>query len=405
MASARRPGRARLPRAIVALGLTSLFTDTASDMIVPMLPVFLASIGASAAMLGLIEGAAEATASFLKLGSGWLADRTTRRKPIVLFGYGLASIVRPLIGLAWLPAQVLAIRVADRVGKGVRTAPRDVMIAAAAPPGESGRAFGFHRAMDHAGAVIGPLLATALLALGVTMRGVFLFAAIPGALAILALLTVREPETEGAAGAVATKGEAPTIARSGAPAIPRSLRSYLVILAVFALGNSSDTFLLLRAQQLGVDVALIPTLWAVLHVSKVVSTWLGGDLADRVPRPRLVGIGWGVYAVTYLALGLASEAWHAWAIFVVYGAYHGLTEPAEKAMVKDLAPEGARGRAFGLYHFVIGVTAIPAGLLTGLLWDTFDPLVALATGAALAGVSGALLAWWTMRAPVATASS
>lgn len=381
---------------MIALGLTSFFTDVGSDMIAPLLPLFLASLGASAAMLGLIEGAAEATASLLKLASGWLADRTARSKPLVLFGYGIASVARPLMAIAAVPWHVLAIRVVDRVGKGVRTAPRDVILAASAMPGESGRAFGFHRAMDHAGAVVGPLLATALLALGFSMRGVFALAAIPGALALLALFTVREPEVEAAP--VVAAGET-----SARPAIPRSLRGYLVILGVFALGSSSDAFLLLRAQQLGVEIELIPILWAVLHVSKVVSTWVGGGLADRQPRTRLVAIGWGVYAATYLALGFATEAWHAWALFVVYGAYYGLTEPAEKAMVKDLAPPEARGRAFGLYHFVIGVTAIPAGLLTGLLWQEISPRVALATGAALAAASAFLLAAWARRArPLAT---
>ncbi|AKF10173.1 MFS transporter [Sandaracinus amylolyticus] len=392
MASPRSPtSRARLPVAVIALGLTSFFTDVASDMIVPLLPAFLATLGASTAMLGLIEGAAEATASFLKLGSGYVADRAPRKKPLVVVGYAIATFARPLIALAAIPAHVLAIRVVDRVGKGVRTAPRDAMIAAAAEPGEAGRAFGFHRAMDHAGAVVGPLVATALIALGLTVRGVFAAALIPGVIALLCVLSVREPAPEAMPVA---KGEAPTIA---GPAVPRSLRGYLGILALFALGNSSDAFLLLRAQDLGVPVAMIPVLWAVLHVSKVASTWIGGDLADRVPRPRLVAIGWIVYALTYLALGVATEAWQAWVIFVVYGAYHGLTEPAEKAMVKDLAPPSARGRAFGLYHFVIGVTAIPAGLLTGWIWEAFGPLHALGLGALIAAISGALLIAWDAR--------
>lgn len=394
--------RGRLPGAIIALGWTSFFTDVGSDMVVPLLPMFLASLGASAAALGAIEGAAEATASFLKLGSGFFADRTVRKKPIVLFGYGIATAARPLIALAMAPWHVLAIRVIDRVGKGVRTAPRDVMIAAHAAPGESGRAFGFHRAMDHAGAVVGPLVATGLLALGFSTRAVFAFAIVPGVFAILALLTVREPPVAGDAHADRpTRASQPTSEPNEhvqpQRAISRSLRLYLGVLAVFALGSSSDAFLLLRARDLGVALELVPVLWALLHVSKVVWTWLGGELADRIPKPRLVAFGWAVYALTYLALALAAEAWHVWVIFVGYGIYYGLTEPAEKAMVKELAPSWAHGRAFGFYHFVIGITAIPAGLLTGLLWQEVSPFAALMTGAALAIVSSFLLTFWSAR--------
>jgi MFS family permease len=386
--------RAPLPRAVILLGLTSLFTDVSSEMILPLLPMFLASMGAGATMLGAVEGAAEATASFLKLGSGWIADRSARKKPLVLAGYTIATVARPLMAIAAIPAHVLAIRVIDRVGKGIRTTPRDVMIASAAPIGETGRAFGFHRAMDHVGAVLGPLIATALLAIGWQLRDVFWLAAIPGVLAVLCVVLVREPPPGAPAPAAERDESAPLVAAGDRPGLPRRLGGYLAILALFALGNASDAFLLLRARDLGVEPAAIPLLWAVLHVSKVASSWLGGDLADRVRRPRLIAIGWGVYAASYLALGVASETWHAWAIFAVYGVYHGLTEPAERALIKDLVPESARGRAFGLYHFVVGVTAIPAGLLTGWLWDAFGALVALAAGAICAAVSGIALALW-----------
>lgn len=391
--------RARLPTAVIALGMTSLFTDVASDMIVPLLPAFLVSMNASAAMIGLVDGAAEATASFVKLGSGWLADRMPRKKPLVLFGYGVAAVVRPLMAFATLPVHVLTIRVVDRIGKGVRTAPRDVMLAAAAAPGETGRAFGFHRAMDHAGGVLGPLAAAGLLALGWQVRDVFWAAWVPGVIAVLFVLVVREPASVPLPESSAAKEVPVDVADRAAvtaatSATTSSFRRYLVILAIFALGNASDAFLLLRARDLGVSITAIPLLWGALHVSKVVSSSLAGDLSDRMPRARLIAIGWMVYAASYLALGLAGQAWQVWVIFIVYGAHHGLTEPAEKALVKDLAPEGARGKAFGLYHFVIGVTAIPAGLLTGLLWDAFDPFVALATGAALSGVSAMLILGW-----------
>lgn len=388
--------RARLPTSVLALGVTSFFTDVGSEMIFPLLPAFIAALGGGAAFLGLIEGAADALSSLLKLASGELADRSERKKPLVLIGYGIAGAVRPLVALAALPWHVLAVRLTDRVGKGIRTAPRDVLLAAAAPPDQVGRAFGLHRAMDHAGAVVGPLIAAGLLGLGLELRDVFLATIIPGALAMVALLVVREPPRS----APPLTGDAPatiddaagTTATAGAERrLPAPLRRYLVALAIFALGNSSDAFLLLRASELGVGTAALPLLWAAFHVVKLVSAYVGGGWADRVPRTRLVLAGWAIYAAAYLAFGLASAAWHAWALFVAYGVFYGLTEPAEKALVKDLAPEAVRGRAYGAYHFVLGACAVPAGLLTGWLWQTWSALVALTAGAALAAVAAVAL--------------
>jgi MFS family permease len=374
----------RLPATVVALGLTSFLTDVGSEMIFPLLPVFVASLGAGTAFLGLVEGAADATSSLLKLASGYVADRAPAKKPLVLLGYGIATFVRPLVALASAPWHVLAVRVTDRVGKGIRTTPRDVLLAAAVPATEVGRAFGFHRAMDHAGAVVGPLLATALLAAGLSMRSVFLAAVVPGMLALLSLLTVREAAAPAQEHVETARGQR----------LPRALRSYLVIVALFALGNSSDAFLLLRARDLGVPIASVPLLWAVFHVAKLVSSYFGGDLSDRVPRVRLVIAGWSVYALTYAAFALAREPWHVWALFVVYGTYYGLTEPTEKALVKDLADASIRGRAYGLYNFTIGITAVPASVLTGWLWQAFGPAVALGMGAAMAIVASlALLTW------------
>jgi MFS family permease len=357
-------------------------------MIFPLLPVFLASLGAGAAFLGLVEGLADATSSLLKLASGYVADRARRKKPLVLFGYGLAALVRPLVAIATAPWHVLAVRVTDRVGKGVRSAPRDVLIAGSVSKEETGRAFGFHRAMDHAGAVIGPLVATALLGLGWPLRRVFWVALVPGVASVLAVLTVRERHSGPAEHEGAPAGAAP-------PRLPGSLRTYLAILLLFSLGNSSDAFLLLRAKDLGVPVASLPLLWTLFHVAKLVSSYLGGDWSDRIARPKLIVSGWMVYAATYLAFGVATQPWHVWALFVVYGSYYGLTEPAEKALVKDLAPPAARGRAYGFYNFIIGVSAVPAGLLTGWLWQTRSPLVALATGAGIAAVASAALVAWS----------
>jgi len=394
------PRPSRLPTAVIALGLTSLFTDVGTELIFPLLPVFLASLGASTTFIGLIEGLADATASFLKLGSGVLADRARRKKPLVWLGYGLATLSRPLVALAATPLHVLLVRVTDRVGKGIRTSPRDALIAAAAPPGQVGRAFGFHSAMDHAGAMLGPLLATALLALGFGLREVFAFALVPGLLALLCLFFAPEPPAPPKLTTAPIDGEL-----GKATPLPRSLVLYLAILFLFSLGNSSDAFLLLRARELGVEVSFIPLLWTALNATKLAAAYVGGSWSDRVPRVRLIVIGWAVYAATYLAFGLAERAWHAWAIFLVYGLYHGLTEPAEKALVKDLAAESSRGRAYGAYHFVIGIAAVPAGVLTGLLWQRFGAFSALATGSALAFASSLALLWWQRLAPPLRASA
>jgi MFS family permease len=372
----------------VALGLTSFFTDVATEMIFPLMPVFVVSLGASATFLGVIEGVAEATASLLKLATGYLSDRLARKKPLVLAGYLLATLSRPLVALATAPWHVLAVRVTDRVGKGIRSAPRDALIAAAAPEGGAGRAFGFHRAMDHAGAVVGPLVATLLLGLGVALRDVFWLALIPGALAVATLLAVREVPTPPAPAAEAAAGR-----------LSPALRGYLVILALFALGNSSDAFLLLRARDLGVPVEAVPLLWALLHGSKVVWSYVGGAYADRMPRTHLIVAGWCIYAFTYLGFGLASAPWQAWLLFAVYGVHHGLCEPAEKALVKDLAPAELRGRAYGFYNFTVGASAIPAGLLTGWLWESLGAFVALAVGAAIAAAAALALVVARPRSP------
>ena len=379
--------RRKLPAAVIALGVTSFFADVGSEMIFPLLPIFLVSLGAAPTFLGLVEGLAEATSSLLKLASGYVADRFSQRKSLVLFGYGIAALARPLVAIATAPWHVLGIRLTDRVGKGIRSTPRDVLIATSAAKGETGRAFGFHRSMDHAGAVLGPIVATALLALGVPLRTVFALAIIPGVLSVLAVTTVREvdapPPALEAASDVRVKKH-----------LPARLRSYLLIVALFALGNSSDAFLLLRARDLGVSVVSIPLLWTTFHVAKLGSSYLGGSWSDRMPRTKLIVSGWVVYAVTYLAFGFATDAWHAWALFVVYGIYYGLTEPAEKALVKDLAPEPVRGRAYGTYNFIVGVMAVPAGLFTGWLWQTWSPRVALAAGAAIAAASSVMLLSW-----------
>ncbi|MFL6262269.1 MAG: MFS transporter [Thermoanaerobaculia bacterium] len=373
------PKRPRLGRNVVALGAVSFLTDVATEMTYPLIPVFLATVlGASATYVGTIEGAAETTAALLKWASGWWSDRVARRKPLVLAGYALASIVRPLIGLAQSAVQVLGIRVADRVGKGIRTSPRDALIADSVDPAIRGRAFGFHNAADNLGAVLGPLIAFAFLRWeGLPLRTVFLLTAIPGALAVLALIFgVREvprtapPKRDGEAGLRTPLGG--------------RFWAYLGVLLLFTLGNSTDAFLLLRAGQLGVATSLIPILWALLNLVKALSNTPGGILSDRLGRKPLIAAGWLVYAAVYFLFGRAGQTWHAWALFAVYGVYFGLTEGVEKALVADLVPKDRRGAAFGWYNLAIGVGALPASLLFGALWDRWGSATAFNFGALLA---------------------
>src|SRR5688500_17397910 len=368
----------RLPRTVIALGAVSLLTDLSSEMIYPLLPVVLSTaLGAGPLAIGAIEGAAESVAALLKLASGWWSDRLPRRKPLVIAGYGIASLVRPLIGLAQGVGQVLAIRLADRAGKGIRGAPRDALIADAVDASQRGRAYGFHRAADHTGAVAGPIVAYALLTWGgLSLRTVFLLAAVPAAAAMIALIFgVREAARE------SSKGKAPTLAWSG---LDRKFWSYLVVLLVFTLGNSTDALLILRANELGVSVALVPVLWAVLHVVKAVASTPGGVLSDRLGRRPLIIGGWLVYAAVYLGFAFASEMWHAWALFIVYGLYFGMTEGVEKALVADLVPANVRGAAFGWYNLTIGMAALPASLIFGGLWQVYGADVAFCVGAGLA---------------------
>ena len=381
----------KLPRTVFALALVSLFTDASSEIIYPLLPLFLTTtLGASAGMLGMIEGAAETTASLLKLASGWWSDRVARRKPLVVIGYTIASVVRPLVALAQSAGQVLAIRVSDRVGKGIRTSPRDALLADAVGPAQRGRAFGLHRAADHLGAVVGPLTAFAVLRwTTLSLRQLFLLAAIPGALAVIALVVgVREEprRLEPVAAALpngTTSATRPTLACG----LPGRFWGFLGVLLLFTLGNSSDAFLLLRASQLGVAAALLPILWAMLHVVKSATSTPGGTLSDRVGRAPLIIAGWVIYAAVYLGFGRATATWHVWALFAVYGTYFGLTEGVEKALVADLVPAAKRGAGFGWYNLAIGLGALPASVIFGAVWDRYGAARAFEMGAAFSAVA------------------
>jgi len=394
--------RPRLGRNVLGLGAVSFFTDASSEMIYPLLPVFLAgALGANASFIGAIEGAAESVASLLKVVTGAWSDKVGRRKPLVVAGYALASFVRPFTALAQTATQVLALRVTDRIGKGIRTAPRDALLADSASVAGRGRAFGFHAAADNAGAVLGPLLAFLFLKLqGVgsletglvardaqAIRNVFWLASIPAAVAVAILIfVVREVPRTDSGDRVASESGAPESTK-----LSRRFWGYLVVVLLFTLGNSTDAFLLLRAHQLGVPIALAPILWALLNLIKAATGTYGGQLSDTIGRKPLIIGGWALYAAVYFAFGFATAAWHAWALFAVYGIFYGMTEGTEKALVADLVPRSRRGSAFGWYNLAIGLGALPASLIFGIIWDRAGAPSAFMFGAMLALVAAALV--------------
>jgi len=371
-----------LPAPVWFLGFGSLLNDTASEAIYPLLPLFLTTVlGAGAFSLGVIEGGAEAANSLLKVLSGYFSDRWNRRRPIIVSGYALAAIARPFIAIIGSWPQLFAIRFVDRIGKGVRTAPRDAMLASWATPHTRGRVFGFHRAMDHVGAVLGPSLATLFLFFYPSRyRMLFALTAIPGALAVLMVSVARERHSRSQADARSVV----TSDTSGPGALPPRFYSYLAVLLLFTLGNSADAFLLLRLSDVGVPVFWIPLLWASLHVIKATVSVYGGNLSDRWSRRSVIGIGWAVYALVYggFAVSRSIGALVAW--FLVYGVYYGFSEGAEKALVADLAPAGLHGTAFGLYNAVLGAGALAASLVFGYVWKVAGAAAAFGMGASLA---------------------
>lgn len=410
----RAPSVWQLPRPVWLLGLTSLLTDTASEAIYPLLPIYLTRVlGAGAMSLGIIEGVAEAANSLLKVLSGRASDRWRVRKPIVLAGYGLSSAVRPMIALVTSWPQLLAVRFLDRVGKGVRGAPRDAILAECATPETRGLVFGFHRAMDHVGAVIGPLLASLFLLLDPGhYRTLFALTIVPGALSVWMLTRIPEARGKPDARPVSPAGgdaaarvvrRFPVVARdaAGSPVRPpdglswRTLpRGYYVLLAVlltFTLGNSADAFLLLRLTDVGIAPAMIPLLWAALHVVKAgMSVW-GGVKSDRWGRRVVIGAGWAIYALVYAGFAFSHSIAALVAWFLVYGTYYGLSEGAEKALIADLTPASLSGTAFGLYNAALGIGALLASVVFGLVWKAVSPEAAFTLGAALALLAAALL--------------
>lgn len=385
-----------LPKNVYAISLVSLLNDASSEIIYPLLPIFLAStLGASAGAIGIIEGSAESISSLLKLLAGYLSDRFGKRKLLVVCGYTLASLARPLLAFANNWHQVLAIRLTDRVGKGVRTAPRDAMIADTVPAEQRGLAFGFHRAMDHSGAVIGPIIGYLLVLLLVRDRNspnhleftrIFLLASVPALIAVaVAVLFMKESPIR----RVPSTGAVPRLSLAS---FDKNFKRFLLVLALFTLSNSSDSFLLLRARDSGVSVATLPLLWAAHHGSKVLSSLWGGDLSDRLGRKSLIVSGWILYAAVYAGFAFVEREISVWILFLIYGIYFGLVEGAEKALVADMVQPHQRGTAYGLYNLAFGITVFPASLLMGAIWDLWGAANAFLVSAAL-GATAAILLW------------
>lgn len=366
-----------LPRTVIVLGCVSLLNDAASDMLAPLLPLFLtATLGAGPAAVGLIEGVAEAAASILKFVSGWLADRGWNPKRLVVGGYGLSNLARPLIGFAFGWILVLLLRFIDRVGKGLRTAPRDAMIASSVPAADRGRAFGFHRALDHAGAVLGPLIAFFLLQADVPLREVFFASVIPGVL-VMTLVIIGVPAS--------MRVPAPVPApRLEWRTLDARLRGLILASAAVSFAAVPEAFLVLWAQAQGVPLAWIPLLWALMHVVKMGVVMPIGHLSDRVARLTVVGGGWTMRVILLLCLATASEAtWWVWGLLLVYGGAVAATEGAERALIGDVAPDHHKASAFGMYHMWSGLFALPGAVLFGTLWQQWGMHVAFAVAALL----------------------
>ncbi len=386
-----------IPRPVWLLGWVSFATDAASEAIYPLLPFFLTQVlGAGAVSLGVVEGAAEAVSSVLKILSGRLADRSRTKRPLVLAGYILSSSVRPLIAVAQTWFQVFAVRFVDRIGKGIRGAPRDAMLASFATPSTRGQVYGFHRAMDHAGAVVGPLLATTFLfAYPGEYRTLFGLAAIPGAIAVVLIFLVREGPNPKSPDRKSPDPKSPDPKSPDPKSIeplPPAFTSFMIVLSVFTLGNSTDAFLLLKLTETAGSVTYVPLMWAALHVVKSATSVTGGRWSDRIGRLKVIAAGWLVYAAVYAGFAVATSLPVLLGCFLVYGLYFGLTEGTEKALVADFAPASRRGYAFGLLTAVQGLGSLAASELFGVLYTTAGPRVAFGVGAGLALAATAMLA-------------
>ncbi len=393
----------KLSRNVVILGVVSFLNDISSEMTISILPLFLANVlGVRTPIIGLIEGVAETTASLTKVYAGWISDRVRKRKALALTGYGISALSKPLLYFAnsWLAVGI--IRFADRVGKGIRTAPRDALIADSTAAESRGLSFGFHRALDTAGAVVGLTLAALVVYLGqrgtlMLQRSVFqklvLLAAVPGFLAVLTLAI-------GVQDIVSATDDSTAPPRLSLRGWNKQFYGFLAAVIVFTLGNSSDAFLVLRAQTLGVAAALIVVLLVVQNITYTIVATPAGALSDRWGRHRLILAAWSIYALVYLGFAFAQQAWQAWLLFAIYGIYYGISEGVGKALVADVVAAEKRGTAYGLYHTAIGLTALPASLVAGILWQGigawsgFGPSAPFLFGAMMAILASFILWFW-----------
>jgi MFS family permease len=360
---------------VLVLGIVSLFADMSTEMIYPLIPLFLVSVlGATFIDVGLIEGVAESTASILKIVSGYLSDRFGKRKPLVYSGYAIAAIAKPLLAFTTGWQQVLAIRFLDRLGKGIRDSARDAIVSESKSRGV-GRSFGFQRSLDTLGAVIGPLIAVTLFGI-LSFRGLFLLAFIPAILAT-ALVVFFVKET-----AVGSRSKQSY--KVSFRSFDANFRIFLLGLGLFFVGNSSDAFLFLRAQNLGVPTLVVPLLYLFMNVIYAVFAFPFGIISDKIGRKAVLLMGFAIFFIVYLGFAFASSALVVWVLFPVYGLYYGLTDGVSKALVSDLAPPCLKATAFGTYYFVVGVVALPASLIAGTLWQTVGPTFAFLYGAFMA---------------------
>lgn len=384
----------KLPKTVVVLGLVSFFNDFASDIVIPLIPILLATVLAAGPIaLGLIEGVADALACFLKLWAGRHSDvMSGRRKGLALAGYTLSNLARPLLGLAGSWVTVLLLRSIDRVGKGLRGAPRDAMVADATPPRMRGHAFGFHRALDNAGAVAGGLTAAAVLAWSdLSLSEVIMWSAVPGFAAILLLAVGVTEEKVDVAQSPASQRALPPL-RWSVLSLP--MRRYLWVLMLFTFARASETFILLLGHQLGVGVVELLLLWSAMNFAKAITSIQGGQLADRFGRGALILIGWTALAVSFLMLSQVTASTGLWAVSIFYGLLMGMSEGAERALISDYALPDERGTAFGWYHLVSGIAAIPAGLLFGIIWYLSGAASAFIFAGLLAATAALLLRIW-----------
>ncbi len=372
------------------LGMVSLLTDVSTEMIFTLVPLFLANVlGATTAIVGLIGGVSESADAIFRIFSGWFSDRVRKRKLLAVIGYSISTIAKPFMYLATSWASVLAIRFGDRLGKGIRTSPRDALVADSVAAGERGRGFGLHRAMDTTGAVLGLAFAAVIiyfvqgggLELSLkTYQWLILVGVVPAVLAVVVLLFfVHERKSPPAA------QKLPLLRSVGG--FDARFKLFLVIMAVFTLGNSSDFFVILRAQNLGASVFYVVLMLVLFNLTYAATSLPAGVLSDRLGRRRVIAVGWFIYALVYLGFAMASEPWQIWLLFAFYGVYYGMVEGVARAFVADLVPAERRGTAFGLYHGVVGLTLLPASLLAGWLWQAFSPAAPFFFGAGLAFIA------------------